>query len=119
MGIDLINDDTKVLFGAPVRYQTIMENPRMGSSAYHAGFHKEDKILQIGPFTLNEMVPIEMVLNKYNVGDKVKFTFLRFDQIKEVEVTFVTQRTYHLSMKNMDSISKAMIQNRAHWLQEK
>lgn len=119
MGIELISDDTKVLFGAPVRYQKITENPRMGSSAYHAGFQKEDKILQIGPFTLNEMVSLEMIINKYNVGDKVKFTFLRFDQIKEVEVTFVTQRTYHLSMKDMDSTTKAMIQNRTHWLKEK
>jgi len=119
MGVDLISDDVNVLFGAPVRYQKIIENPRMGSSAYYAGFQKEDKILQIGPFTLNEMVPIEMVLNKYNVGDKVKVTFLRFDQIKEVEVTFVTQRTYNLSTKDMDSTTNAMIQNRTHWLQEK
>lgn len=118
MGIDLISYDTKVLFGVPVRYQKITENPRMGSSAYHAGFQKEDKILQIGPFTLNEMVPLEMVLNKYNVGDKVKFTFLRFDQIKEVEVTLTSQTMYYLSLKDMNLTNEKMIKNRALWLNE-
>ena len=118
MGIELISYDTKVLFGVPVRYQKITENPRMGSSAYHAGFQKEDKILQIGPFTLNEMVPLEMVLNKYNVGDKVKFTFLRFDQIKEVEVTLTSQTMYYLSLKDMNLTNEKMIKNRALWLNE-
>ena len=75
MGIDLKQDESKVSFGAEVRFQKLTGNPRIGSMAYDAGFQKDDKILKVGSLTLNEMVSFEMVLSKFNIGDKVKFTF--------------------------------------------
>ena len=35
-------------FGASVRYQKIMDNPKIGSSVYEAGLQKGDKIIRIG-----------------------------------------------------------------------
>lgn len=119
MGIDFITDENKVSFGATVRYQKITENPTIGSSAYHAGLQKEDKILQVGAFTLNDLVPLEVILNKYNVGDKVLFTISRFDQIKEIEVILIAQPTYELKLRDKDVTSKKMMQNRTLWLLEK
>jgi predicted metalloprotease with PDZ domain len=91
----------------------------MGSTAYLAGFQKGDKILKVEAFNLNDMVPLEMVLNKYNVGDKVKMTFQRYDKIKEVEVTLTSQIMYYLSLMEKDATSNEMIQNRKLWLHAK
>jgi predicted metalloprotease with PDZ domain len=119
VGIHLKLDESNVSFGAEVRYQKITDNPRMGSTAYLAGFQKGDKILKVGAFDLNEMVPLDMVLNKYNVGDKVKMTFQRYDKIKEVEVTLTSQIMYYLSLMEKDATSNEMIQNRKLWLHAK
>jgi len=119
MGIDLKQDESKASFGAEVRFQKLTDNPRIGSTAYVAGFQKDDKLLKVGSFTLNEMVSLEMVLSKFNIGDKVKFTFVRYDEPKEIEVTLKAGKTYELSLRDSDSMTDSMIQNRAHWLNEK
>jgi len=116
MGIDLKQDESKVSFGAEVRFQKLTGNPRIGSMAYDARFQKDDKILKVGSLTLNEMVSFEMVLSKFNIGDKVKFTFLRYDELNEVEVTLKAGKSYELSLMDSSSITDSMIQNKAFWL---
>ncbi|HEX9826818.1 MAG TPA: PDZ domain-containing protein [Flavobacteriaceae bacterium] len=119
VGIHLKLDESNVSFGAEVRYQKITDNPRMGSTAYLAGFQKGDKILKVEAFNLNDMVPLEMVLNKYNVGDKVKMTFQRYEKIKEVEVTLTSQKRYALTVMDKASTTDEMLENRRNWLHAK
>lgn len=119
VGIDLTLDDSNVSFGADVRFQKLMDKPRMGSTAYDAGFQKDDKIMKVGAFTLNDMVSLDMVLGKYNIGDKVKITFSRFDKIQEVEVQLKSHREYELLLIHLDPSTMEMIQNQALWLNGK
>jgi len=119
VGIDLKLDESKVSFGAEVMNQKIMDNPRISSTAYLAGFQKGDKILKIGDFNVNNIVPLEMVLNKYNVGDVVKITFLRHEKVNEVEVTLKAGKIYDLSLMDGNSSSRTEVQNRFNWLYAK
>jgi predicted metalloprotease with PDZ domain len=119
VGIDLKFDENKVSFGAEVRHQKIMDNPKMGTTAYSSGFQKGDKIFKVGAFDLNEIVPLDMVLSKYNIGDKVKISFLRYDKIREVEVALKPEKVYHLSLMDKESTTSEMVQNRTNWLHAK
>ena len=119
VGIDLISDESNVSFGAQVMNQKIMDNPRMGSTAYVAGFQKGDKILKIGPFDLNRLVSLEMALSKYNVGDKLTLKYLRYDEVNEVEMTLLPDKTYSLSLMEKNSISETIVQNQLSWLNAK
>ena len=119
MGIELKRDDNFVSFGADVLNQKLMTNPIIGSTAYIYGFEKEDKILKIGAFNLNDMVTFDMVLNKYKTGDKVKITFLRYNKVNEVEVTIIPQTRYYLSLMDKGATSDKMAQNRLLWLHAK
>lgn len=119
VGVELKSNENTISFGATVRYQKIMENPKIGSMAYQAGFQKNDKILKVGAFTLNETVPLEMVLNKFNIGERVKLTFVRFDKVHEVEVTLNSNNAYDLMVINKDKLTEKMISNRTLWLHEK
>jgi predicted metalloprotease with PDZ domain len=119
MGIELKRDDNFVSFGADVLNQKLMTNPLIGSTAYIYGFEKEDKILKMGAFNLNDMVTFDMVLNKYKTGDKVKITFLRYNKVNEVEVTIIPQTRYYLSLMDKGATSDKMTQNRLLWLHAK
>ncbi len=119
VGINLKGDESEVSFGAEVRFQKLMDNPRLGSTAYNAGFQKDDKILKAGTFDINNMVTLDMILHKYKIGDKVKITFIRYEKIREVEVTLKPERTYYLSLMAKDATSNEMIQNRINWLHAK
>jgi predicted metalloprotease with PDZ domain len=119
VGIDLKFDENKVSFGAEVRHQKIMDNPKMGTTAYSSGFQKGDKIFKVGAFDLNEIVPLDMALSKYNIGDKVKISFLRYDKIREIEVALKPEKVYHLSLMDKESTTSEMVQNRTNWLHEK
>ncbi|MGM5469299.1 M61 family metallopeptidase [Flavobacteriaceae bacterium LMO-SS05] len=119
VGIDLKGDESKVVFGADVRYQKIISNPRIGSMAYFAGFQKGDKIIKVGTFDINEMVTAEMILNKYKIGEKVKISYLRYEKIEEVVVTLRPEKMYYLSLMDKEAASNEMIQNRLNWLHAK
>ncbi len=119
VGIELNLDENRVAFGAQVINQKIMDNPKMGSTAYVAGLQKGDKILKVGDFSLNNLVPLEMTLNKYAVGDKVKIIYLRYDKIKEVDVTLGPEKWYNLSLMDDNAIDESIIQNRVSWLNAK
>ena len=119
VGIKLDQDNSNVSFGANVLNQKIMDNPKMDSTAYLAGFQKGDIILKVGSFDLNSIVHFDMAINKYDVGDKVKIIFQHYDKIKEVEVILKAEKMYRLSLIDKDSISDNMNQNRLHWLHAK
>ena len=119
MGIELKLDETNISFGADVLNQKIMTNPKIGSTAFDFGFQKEDKILKIGAFNLNETVTFDRVLNNFKVGDKAKITFLRYNNVNEVEVTLKPQNKYYISLMGKEKASAKMTQNRLLWLHAK
>jgi predicted metalloprotease with PDZ domain len=118
MGIELQSKE-EVDFGASVRDGKIMSNSKIRSSAYVAGLQKNDKILQFGEFTINSIVTLDMVLNKFKVGDEVKIIIQRFDDIKEVNIILTSKKVYNLSLMNANSTTDDMIKNRTLWLNEK
>lgn len=119
VGIDFVISESKVSFGALVMNQKIMDNPKMGSTAYVAGFQKGDKILKVGPFDLNPMVSLEMALSKFNIGDTVSLKYLRHDEVNEIEMTLLPEKMYSLSLLEKNSISESQVQNQSNWLNAK
>lgn len=58
-----------------------------GSPAAKAGFEKGDVITKIGDYEVINSSYLKYYLYKYNVGDKVKFTFIRGTKEESVNVT--------------------------------
>src|SRR5690606_28337721 len=70
-------------FGAFIRNQIIVNHPKIGTSAYKAGFQKGDKILRIGGMTLEDNTNINAVLSTFNEGDEISVGYERFGTQKE------------------------------------
>ncbi|MEO8773250.1 MAG: PDZ domain-containing protein [Gelidibacter sp.] len=108
-------------FGAVVRNHKIMSNPKMGTSAYSAGFQKGDKLLKIGAMPLEGSVDVNTVLNTFKVGDEVVITVERFGSEKEIPLTIATEVSYGLRLLDESSkeLNKKMKQHRSSWLNSK
>ena len=108
-------------FGAFVRNQTIMNYPKMGSSAYNAGFQKDDKILQIGAVKIDGEVSISSVLNTFKLGEKIPVVVERFGSQKEMPLIIANDVSYDLKFEESPSKkdSKRSQQKRAAWLNSK
>ncbi len=108
-------------FGALVRNQSIANNPKMGSSAYEAGFQKGDKILQVGEVTLDGNVSITSVLSTFNVGEKVVVKIERYGTPKEMMLTIGTDVSYGLKLMDQNSkeLTKEIKQRQSRWLTSK
>lgn len=117
VGVDLITKND-IDFGAMVRSQKLMNNPKIGSSAYEAGFQKYDKILQIGTIAFEGSVSINSILNSFKVGDVLPIIFERYGTQKEANLTLKSDITYELSLidSNAKSFTKRMQQKRLSWL---
>ncbi len=108
-------------FGAGVRSQKIMNNPKMGSSAYKAGFQKGDTIIQIGSISLVGSVSINSVLSSFKIGDAIPVIYERYGVRKELMLITAADTSYGLSFMDASSklFTKAMQQKRASWLDSK
>lgn len=108
-------------FGAFVRNQKIMNNPKMNSAAYEAGLQKDDKILQVGTVTLDGEVSINSVLNTFQIGEEVPVIVERFGKQKEIPLTIATDVSYDLKLNDETSkqVNKKSKQKRAAWLNSK
>jgi predicted metalloprotease with PDZ domain len=107
-----------VSFGAFVRHQKLMNNPKLGTTAYEAGFQKGDTIIKVGDFTLNSVVSVERALSKYKVGENVIIAYERFDELRKVEVLLKSEVSYSLTYLNLESneLTEKTKQNKALWL---
>ncbi|MGC1632563.1 MAG: peptidase M61 [Gelidibacter sp.] len=108
-------------FGAIVRNQKIMSNPKIGTSAYKAGFQKGDKLLKIGSITLDETMDINAVLGTFKVGEEVVILTDRFRAQKEIPLTISTEVSYGLKFldDNSKDNTKKIKQKRGGWLNSK
>lgn len=111
-----------IAFGAFVRNQKIMNTPKMGSSAYDAGFQKDDKILKIGTIVVDGEVTIDAVLGTFKVGEETPVTIERYGKEKEMLLKIATDISYDLKLDNNINSGKEnrrIKQNRAGWLNSK
>lgn len=108
-------------FGAFIRNQIIVNHPKIGTSAYKAGFQKGDKILRIGGMTLEDNTNINAVLSTFNEGDEISVGYERFGTQKESILTIATDVSYDLKLidENAKELTKKIKQNRASWLNSK
>lgn len=108
-------------FGATVRSQKILDNPKIGSAAYTAGFQKDDKIIQIGEIFLEGNVTINSVLNSFKIGETIPVVFERFGVRKETMLTIAFEMSYDLSLMdaNLKEFTKSMKEKKDNWLNPK
>ncbi|WP_223266341.1 M61 family metallopeptidase [Gelidibacter gilvus] len=108
-------------FGASVRSQRIMTNPKIGSSAYTSGFQKGDKILKIGEINLDGNASINSILDTFKVGEKITVIYERFGSQNEKMLTIATDVVYELKLMedNAKELTKKIKENRATWLNSK
>lgn len=120
IGIHL-ESSNDVSFGAFVRNQKLMTNPKFGTTAYEAGFQKNDKIIKVGDFLINNLVSVERALGKYKAGETVLITYERYDEEKLVEVLVKSDLSYSLSYITTASedFTENIKQSRALWLDAK
>lgn len=108
-------------FGAMVRNQKLISNPKIGSSAYNAGFQKGDKLLHIGTVALDGDVSLNSVLSTFKAGEKISVSFERFGTEKKVELLIATDVSYGLKLidENSKELTKEAKQKRDSWLNSK
>lgn len=120
VGLDLISKND-IDFGAVVMNQKIMSNPKIGTSAYNAGFQKGDKIIKIGSFRLEADTRINSVLSTFSVGEEVPVVYERFGTQTARTLTIGTDESYDLKLmdENSKELTKKIKKNRDSWLNSK
>ncbi|MGJ8591228.1 MAG: M61 family metallopeptidase [Aquaticitalea sp.] len=120
VGVILKTTD-EITFGASVRNQKIMSNPKVGSASYKAGFQEGDKLIRAGLIFLEGNENFSSILNNFKVGDTIPVVFERFGVRKETMLPIETQATYEIYMMGSDSkeLTDQMEKNRADWLDSK
>ena len=110
-----------ISFGAADRNQRLVNNPKMGTSSYEAGFQKSDKILQIGTIVLDGSASVNSVLSTFKIGEKVPVTIDRFGSQKEITLTIGTDTSYDLTLvdENSNDFTKKVKEERGLWLNSK
>jgi len=98
VGISLTQDKSKVTFGASIQDNIIVDNPRINSSAYNSRLEKGDKLLQVESFTLNNLVSINQILNKYKPKDRITIVYERYGNTRETTVTLQENLSYTISL---------------------
>jgi predicted metalloprotease with PDZ domain len=109
----------EIEFGATVRSQRIMSNPKIGSSAYKAGFQKGDKIIRIGMIFLKGTELFDSLLQNFTEGETIQIVYERFGVRKETFLTISSAISYAISAMNSDNLlmNKDTKQKRDNWLQ--
>jgi predicted metalloprotease with PDZ domain len=117
----VLETKNEIDFGATVRSQKIMSNPKIGSAAYKAGFQEGDKLILVGLIFLEGNVSINSILNNFKVGETISVVFERFGVRKETSLTIKTEVTYDINVMNPDSkeLTADMIKKRTNWLASK
>lgn len=120
VGVNLITKND-IDFGASVRNQKIMSNPKMGSSAYKSGLQKGDKILQIGGIVFDGNASINSILNTFTVGEEVPVVYERFGSQNKNILTIATDISYDMKLmeENSKELDKKIKDNRGSWLNSK
>lgn len=108
-------------FGAFVRNQKIISNPREGTSAYEAGLQKGDKLIKVGEVTLDGNVDINSVLATFTLGEEITVTVERYGEEMEKRLTIASDLSYDLNLADSKSkdYSKKTLASQSEWLGSK
>lgn len=117
----VLETKNNIEFGANVRNHKLMSNPKIGGSAYKAGFKKNDKLLKIGTTVLDEKSDLNAILNTFKVGDEVNVLIERYGSQKELKMVIATDVSYGLQLldDNSKAMNKKLKQQRDGWLKSK
>lgn len=117
----VLETKNNIEFGANVRNHKLMNNPKIGGSAYKAGFQKNDKLLKIGTTVLDEKSDLNAILNTFKVGDEVNVLIERYGSQKEKKMVIATDVSYGLQLldDNSKAMNKKLKQQRDGWLKSK
>lgn len=117
----VLETKNNIEFGANVRNHKLMNNPKIGGSAYKAGFQKNDKLLKIGTTVLDEKSDLNAILNTFKVGDEVNVLIERYGSQKEMKMVISTDVSYGLQLldDNSKAMNKKLKQQRDGWLKSK
>lgn len=117
----VLETKNNIEFGANVRNHKLMSNPKIGGSAYKAGFQKNDKLLKIGTTVLDEKSDLNAILNTFKVGDEVNVLIERYGSQKEMKMVIATDVSYGLQLldDNSKAMNKKLKQQRDGWLKSK
>ena len=120
MGI-VLKEDNAIDFGAMVRNRTIMNNPKMGSAAYNAGFQKGDKIIMVNSTAVDDTLNINAILGNYKIGDTVPLLIERYGSQREIPLIIGTGIFYELELPDVNSKNSTpkMKTKRGEWLNSK
>ena len=116
-----LKTNNNIDFGAVVRNHKVLSNPKIGTSAYSAGFQKGDKLLKIGAIVLDDTVDLISVLSTFEPGEKVTVAIERYGNKKELPILISTSVSYDLKLIGDSSkeLSKTIKKQRASWLGSK
>lgn len=116
-----VETKSEIDFGAFVRSQKIMSNPRIGSASYEAGFQKNDKIIKIGTLDFDGNVSINSLLKTFKIGEEIPIIYERFGAFRNAILTNATGASYTLGLidANSKAATKSLLKNRASWLESK
>ena len=108
-------------FGAIVRNQQILSNPKIGTPAYKAGFQKGDKLLKVGETVLDEGIDLNSILNRFKIGQEVVVSINRFGNERTITLTIGTDVSYGLQIweEGSKELTKKIKQQRESWLNSK
>lgn len=98
VGVSLLQDKSKIDFGANVVNGLITENTTMGLSAYNAGLENDDKIIKVNDVTISESKDFNYLINTFKPNDDIKIVYERFGETKETTVILLASNTYTLSL---------------------
>lgn len=120
MGV-LLESNERIDFGANVRSQRLISNPKMGSSAYESNFQKGDKIITVDGVEYSGDASINSVLSTFKAGDTIKIIFERFETQREAMMKIKTSVSYDIKLMapNSKEFTKKTKQNQTDWLQGK
>jgi len=115
----ILETKNEVDFGATVRSQKIISNPKIGSSAYEANFQKGDKIIQIDTIDYTGDATINSILSTFKPNDTIKISFDRFGTQMETIIKIQTATSYDIHLMDTASkeFSKSRKNNQEKWLQ--
>ncbi len=117
MGV-VLKTNERIDFGANVRSQKLISNPKIGSPAYESNFQKGDKIIAVDDIEFSGNVSINSVLGTFKVGETIKIIFERFGNQREAMVKIKPSNSYDIKLMAPTSkeFTKKVKQKQMDWL---
>ncbi|MDX1471997.1 MAG: PDZ domain-containing protein [Flavobacteriaceae bacterium] len=101
--------------GARLQNNKLVTNPKINSTAYHAGLQKEDKILSLNGELLSNNNLADKI-KEMPVGDEVTLVYERNNIQNEKKIRLYPETSFKIVLMNEDSISTEQKKRLQDWL---